>query len=318
MPAFEKVCIIVKETPLQSLVKRYGTKSQAAFVMQAAHVAFERIAQFDRQYNSVLDELQGELPSGMRASVVDFQYLPTYQFDPHAAIITIGPDGLVANVAKYLDRQPLIAINPDPSTIDGVLARNSLSEALKLLYEPHRVYEQALAMAKAELADGQTLLAVNDLFIGQKTHVSARYDLEFRGEIERQSSSGIIVSTGAGSTGWRRSVLTGAVRVVDGEAPGSAPEYLLDQYSFPPDARELAFAVREPFVSRASSADIVAGRIVEGERLTVVSQMPQNGVIFSDGIEMDFLEFNTGAVASIGLSERSVRLWSLRPADPYS
>ncbi len=36
--------------------------------------------------------------------------------------------------------------------------------------------------------------------------------------------------------------------------------------------------------------------------------MPQNGVIFSDGIEDDRLDFNSGAVARIGLAERTLRL----------
>ena len=36
--------------------------------------------------------------------------------------------------------------------------------------------------------------------------------------------------------------------------------------------------------------------------------MPQNGVIFSDGIEEDYLAFNSGAVARIALAEKKVHL----------
>jgi hypothetical protein len=36
--------------------------------------------------------------------------------------------------------------------------------------------------------------------------------------------------------------------------------------------------------------------------------MPQNGVIFSDGIEEDRLEFNSGTIARIGLADRTLRL----------
>ena len=32
--------------------------------------------------------------------------------------------------------------------------------------------------------------------------------------------------------------------------------------------------------------------------------MAENGVIFSDGIEKDFLEFNSGTQAVIGIAER--------------
>ena len=57
------------------------------------------------------------------------------------------------------------------------------------------------------MIDGQRLLAFNDLFIGARTHVSARYRVEYAGKQEQQSSSGLLVSTGAGSTGWLSSVM---------------------------------------------------------------------------------------------------------------
>ncbi len=73
---------------------------------------------------------------------------------------------------------------------------------------------EPVSMAQAELNDGQTLFAFNDLFVGARTHVSARYRLDYAGQAEAQSSSGLIVSTGAGCTGWLQSVVTGAARVV--------------------------------------------------------------------------------------------------------
>ena len=36
--------------------------------------------------------------------------------------------------------------------------------------------------------------------------------------------------------------------------------------------------------------------------------MPENGVIFSDGIESDYLAFNAGMQATIGVAERAGRL----------
>jgi hypothetical protein len=36
--------------------------------------------------------------------------------------------------------------------------------------------------------------------------------------------------------------------------------------------------------------------------------MPERGVIFSDGIEADFLEFNSGSKATISVAERQGRL----------
>ncbi len=163
-------------------------------------------------------------------------------------------------------------------------------------------------MARATLGDGQSLLAFNDLFVGRKTHISARYHLTHGQRSENQSSSGIIVSTGAGSSGWLSSVLNGAAGVVEPFAGKKAAAPVREGYRFAWDAPRLCFSVREPFVSKASSAGIVWGNVRAGEKLEVISQMPQDGVIFSDGVEADYLAFDSGSVASISVAEEKARL----------
>src|SRR5262249_35807544 len=165
-----------------------------------------------------------------------------------------------------------------------------------------------VTMARAELNDGQVLLAVNDLFIGQRTHASARYRLRFDGREEDQSASGDIVSTGGGPTGWHRSILTGAVGIIGAYLDDEGVRDLRDRYRFDWEARHLVFHVREPFISKTSGAELVQGEIEPDRPLEVVSHMPQNGVIFSDGVEEDRLDFNSGAIARIGLADRTLRL----------
>ncbi|MGH2522111.1 MAG: sugar kinase, partial [Anaerolineales bacterium] len=162
--------------------------------------------------------------------------------------------------------------------------------------------------AQAALNDGQSLYAFNDLFIGPRTHVSARYRIEFAGRVENQSSSGIIVSTGAGSTGWLQSIVTGSVRVAAGVTGVDITPPAPETYRLPWEADELYFTVREPFTSRTSQAGIVFGKLRAQQKLVLHSYMPENGVIFSDGIERDYLSFNAGAVATIGLAERKAHL----------
>jgi hypothetical protein len=163
-------------------------------------------------------------------------------------------------------------------------------------------------MAKATLNDGQTLYAVNDLFIGPRSHGSARYLLQYGRRREQQSSSGLIVSTGAGCTGWLRSITTGAWGVARyfhseiGEPP--TPE----QLALGRDSDSLRFSVREPFVSKTSQATIVFGQLRRGQKLVLTSQMPDYGIIFSDGLESDYLAFNSGAIAKIGQAERQAHL----------
>jgi hypothetical protein len=70
----------------------------------------------------------------------------------------------------------------------------------------------------------------------------------------------------------------------------------------------LVFVVREPYVSRHSYAGIAAGLIEAGRELLLESQMPSGGVIFSDGVEADALEFNSGARAHIRAAARKTHL----------
>lgn len=71
---------------------------------------------------------------------------------------------------------------------------------------------------------------------------------------------------------------------------------------------ELVFAVREPFQSIRTQTGITTGVIKNQDHLMVESLMPTSGVIFSDGIETDFLKFNSGTVATIGMARETAQL----------
>jgi hypothetical protein len=66
--------------------------------------------------------------------------------------------------------------------------------------------------------------------------------------------------------------------------------------------------VREPFPSRASQAGLVFGTVTREQPLTLRSRMPEHGVIFSDGIEADFLRFTAGLVATVTVSAATGQL----------
>jgi hypothetical protein len=74
------------------------------------------------------------------------------------------------------------------------------------------------------------------------------------------------------------------------------------------EEQRLLFVVREPFVSRHSTAGIVAGAVEPEAGLELESQMPAGGVIFSDGMEADYLDFNSGAVARVGIAREKANL----------
>ena len=159
-----------------------------------------------------------------------------------------------------------------------------------------------MQFAEANLNDGQRLLAFNDLFVGPSSHISARYKISFKDQIEEQSSSGLIVSTLAGSTGWLSSIFNmayGVSSLLDKNIKHKKPR-LKDN--------ELLFAVREPFQSICTRTSIVAGIIKNKNKLIIESLMPTNGIIFSDGVEADFLRFNSGSIVTIGVADTTAKI----------
>ena len=172
---------------------------------------------------------------------------------------------------------------------------------MDLLREQRKFKE--ITLARADLNDGQSLLAVNDLFIGQKTHVSARYILEYKSQCERQSSSGIIVSTGLGSTGWFKSILEGASKIVNGCANNTSISVKKDD-KFTWNSEFLYYTVREPYPSKTTQSNMVFGKISKGNSFKIKSLMSENGVIFSDGVENDFLNFNSGSEVTISIADK--------------
>jgi NAD kinase len=302
---FDKLVVVTRRTRLEELIERFNTRGQAKFYIEHAGGQFEDYEQEHDAYHRALDRLRRDLDVGLPRQLLDRALVPTYSFETGDLVVTLGQDGLVANTAKYAGVQPIIGVNPDPARYDGVLLPFSPAEARKAVEQvlEGRAVSRAVTLAEVVLNDGQRLLAFNDLFIGAKTHVSARYRIHAGGKVEAQSSSGVLVSTGAGSTGWMSSVFTMAGGVT-AFAGGRAGRSLRLDWE---DAR-LLYAVREPFVSRHSSAAIVAGLLEPGEELVLESLMPSGGVIFSDGMESDFLNFITGTSARVHAASQHAML----------
>lgn len=306
---FEKIVLITLKTRLEELVERFNTREQAKFYLEHMGLDFGDYQREHEVYASAVRRLRRDL-EGLtpKMQCIDRGFLPNFLFTPQDLVVCIGRDGLVANTAKYLDSQPIVGVNPDPARYDGILVRFPVVQArsgVLGVLQKQAVYSE-VTMAEVLLNDGERLLAFNDFYLGQRTHVSSRYTLSWRGKTERQSSSGVLISTGAGSTGWFSSTQHMATAVsrllLDGRAPRLSPMRLAW------DDPRLVFVVREPFLSRWSGVRLGAGLIEDSEELQIESLMPEGGVIFSDGVENDMLAFNSGAVATIRSARRRARL----------
>ncbi|MBI2574954.1 NAD(+)/NADH kinase [Candidatus Woesearchaeota archaeon] len=291
----DRIVVVRRNTPLEELLRRHATASQVKFYLESRGESYSGYREAHDAYHRGVAMTASAIPSSMRSQVIEKGFLPTHMFAEKDLIVVVGDPGLFVNVAKYAQGQPIIVVNPDAERFDDTFTTCRPETFRKCLEDTlgGKTGLEEITMAEAVMEDGQSMLALNDLYIGRSSHVSAKYRIEHGKKSEMQSSDGILVSTGAGSTGWLTSIMVGAYALAGNQ---SCP---LEQVAFPRDSDYLVFTVMNPFPSRITGTGIIRGRAAGNNPLKVVSQMPESGVIFSDGIESDYLEFTAGKTATI-------------------
>jgi NAD kinase len=292
-----RAVLVTRHSEYQELLARHGTRAQAAFFLRSRGQDLEDVHERHLKFEAARQVVSAAIPIQWRRSQIERSHLARFLFEPGDFILALGQDGLVANVAKYLSGQPVVGLNPDPQSNEGVLVRHAPQRTKDLLaaLADGRARTEERTMVEVLLDDGQRLLALNEVYLGNKTHQSSRYELSLGGEPERQSSSGVIVTTGTGASGWARSIHRNRVTPVVLPAP---------------EERRLAVFVREAWPSVATGVDLTDGEITEGQELQVVSRMNVDGVVFGDGIEADRLGFDWGRRATIRVADERLRLVS--------
>ena len=219
-----KIILVTRPTRLTELKRRFSTRMQAKFYVSHLGQDFSDYDREETEYENAVLQSQQTLSEIGRVQTIDRSFLPNFSFGPNDVVVVLGQDGLVANTVKYLSGQPVVGVNPDPARWDGQLLPFQVRDLGKIIREVFRDVRQkkSVTMAKATLNTGDVMYAVNDIFVGPQSHISARYNISIGGRSENQSSSGIIVSTGLGSTGWLKSLLAGASGITQNINPSAA------------------------------------------------------------------------------------------------
>jgi len=300
-----RAVVVHRRTELDELLDRHGTRGQAEFFLRTRG---RTLADVQRRHDTLAaarDAVVAALPAGWARADVERADLSRFLVAPEDVVVVVGQDGLVANVAKYLHGQPVVGVDPEPGANAGVLVRHSVAAAARLLggldtapptgtAAPDRVAllpVDALTTVRAELDDGQRLTALNEVFVGHPSHQSARYALRCAAGEERQSSSGLLVATGTGATGWWASL---AHDRGGRTAPGRSDD-------------RLGWFVREAWPSPGTGTSLTEGTVEPGDAvaLTVASDRL---VVFGDGMEDDRLVATWGQTVSVRAGEEPLRL----------
>lgn len=298
-----RAVVVHRRTELDDLLDRHGTRGQAEFFLRSRGRSLAEVQARHDALTTARAAVAAAVPDGWARADVERADLSRFLLAPEDVVLVVGQDGLVANVAKYLLGQPVLGVDPEPGVNAGVLVRHSVRAATSLLRglgadvaagapDPAAVLPvDALTMVRADLDDGQHLTALNEVFVGHPSHQSARYTLRCAAGEERQSSSGVLVATGTGATGWWASL---AHDRGGRPAPGRTEH-------------RLGWFVREAWPSPATGATLTEGVVDDGAdvALTVTSDRL---VVFGDGMEDDRLVAAWGQTVTVRTADAPLRL----------
>ncbi|MEU2452012.1 hypothetical protein ABZ605_18295 [Streptomyces sp. NPDC012765] len=292
-----RAVIVHRRTEYEELLARHGTHGQAAFFLSSRGRSIDEVVRRHERTRQALREVAAAVPLTWRNSRVERADLDRFLFAPEDVVVVVGQDGLVANTAKYLRGQPVVGIDTDPGRNPGVLVRHRCADAAALLRAATVAGGRAeeLTMVEAVADDTQRLLALNEIYLGSPGHQTARYRLGSdceNGPGEAQASSGVLVGTGTGATGWLRSLW------LERGSRAGLPA---------PCDRRLLWFVREAWPSPTTGTTKVAGELGQGQGLQLTVESDRM-VVFGDGMESDALELTWGQSVRLGIAGTSLHL----------
>ena len=202
-------------------------------------------------------------------------------------IVTVGGDGTFLEAARNIKKQVILGVNSSLRYSVGRLCvadvkkfKVILKKILRGQFKIRNLYRLRLQFDHKKSVD-----AVNDLLVCHENPAAlSRYSLNVKGVKEEQRSSGLWVSTSAGSSGAIQSA-------------GGRVFSLFD--------KKFQYRPRELFSGKNRRYQLKGGTLSPRQSIVVASLMPK-GVIYVDGAHVHF-PFKYGSKVKISLSPRPLK-----------
>ena len=289
-----RAVIVRRPTEFDELMDRYSTRGQVEFVLRSRGRTLESVERAHESHVAALARVRAGIPDGWASADVERDSLSRFLFAPEDVIVVVGPDGLVANVAKYAGDQTVVGVNSVPQSNAGVLVRCTPDQgvaALGRIEADADLRVDQLTMVRATADDSRTLTALNEVFVGHPSHQSAATSWPW-GPPSSGSPPRARVSTGTRATGWGASLKRG--RRMGGPARSDLALARVVR------ARGMALALHRCRIHRG---DPRRGRRPRPRRC-----LPNPLVLFGDGMESDRLTLTWGQSVRISRAPRALSL----------
>jgi NAD+ kinase len=223
-------------------------------------------------------------------TTVDRDKLKKIFFDDKDLIIAVGGDGTYLRASHYIfDKTPLLGVNSDPKFKEGFFmscTREDFSKKFQNILEGkfkiRNLQRLEARIGKRKIPE----LALNEFYIAsKKPYHTARYILTVRGKSERQKSSGVLVSSAAGSHAWVQS------------AGGKSLPIVSDKFEI---------IVREPYCGRTASKCQLVNRILERHEKIIIDFEVGEGIIIADSLSNEHM-FKSGEKVVVKQSKNPLR-----------
>ncbi|MEK6933919.1 MAG: hypothetical protein AABW75_03525 [Nanoarchaeota archaeon] len=291
----KRILLVPKLTKVEWDMKRLNlTEQELVKFYEKEGLNLERIFSSHKKQKESLEIIKKLLS---RADHIDRDSLNKENISDYDIVISFGGDNHFQFVSHFIYDKPVLGINSDPERSEGALTNVSTGEFGKiyetLLRDNFEIKEWT--RLKVEIDDKEiNELAISEIFIGEKERFNmSRHIIKFNGGVEEQKGSGLLISTGAGSSGWYN----------------SASRYLFpDGNSFPKTSREARFILTEPYRGRLSPLNLINGRIKENEEIEIISLSDSSPFISIDSLKLIKLREGARIKIRIGKPLRVIKL----------